>query len=427
MSEANDNNTPLPPLATLEGATKGKKRRGRPPGSSSRSKYQARRIRRETAGANLAFESAFGHIPATPVAEAPPREAEVVPAATVVVNRDEDDDFGVHWTAHDDDEDNENKEDIYNEEEGDVGFGSPDIYDVQELIELCLEDPGIDVEHNAHDEVKQLKKDYIGKNSKISYRYSLVNFLFYTYKFQKHLMHKSWIKILGTYRNIQNEKEQEIQVKKMIRKLVRRADENCPPIDFDSYKPSHFLRYLLALQTSEGKRFGPSTYNSRRSSLHHLFTIYNKKQTKEFKEELSLLFKSLRRRITEEKQEGDGRIQTANSPIMYKLYRRMNEYMLMQCIKESVFARAFFCITWNLICHSKNTTTILLHHLEWSDDCLNIYFAHMKNDQLGDRKRDPRHLYANPIDPTVCPIIGTCYLLFYLFNYRYKRFKFVSR
>ena len=147
---------------------------------------------------------------------------------------------------------------------------------------MCLEDPGIDVEHEAHDEVKQLKKDYIGKNSKISYRYSLVNFLFYTYKYQKHLMHKSWIKILGTYRNMQNEKEQDKQVKKMIRKLLRRADENCPPIDFDSYKPSDFLRYLLALQTTEGKRFGASTYNSRRSSLHHLYTIYGKKQSKEF-------------------------------------------------------------------------------------------------------------------------------------------------
>ena len=130
---------------------------------------------------------------------------------------------------------------------------------------MCLEDPGIDVEHEAHDEVKQLKKDYIGKNSKISYRYSLVNFLFYTYKYQKHLMHKSWIKILGTYRNVQNKKEQDIQVKKkMIRKLLRRADENCPPIDSDSYDQSNFLRYLLALQTTEGKKFGASTYNSRK-------------------------------------------------------------------------------------------------------------------------------------------------------------------
>ena len=44
-----------------------------------------------------------------------------------------------------------------------------------------------------------------------------------------------------------------------------------------------FLRYLPALQTSEGKRFGPSTYNSRRSSLHHLFTIYNKNSQKSLK------------------------------------------------------------------------------------------------------------------------------------------------
>ncbi len=62
-----------------------------------------------------------------------------------------------------------------------VVFGSPDLYDVQELIELSLEDSGIEVEFETNDEVKQLKKDYIRKSSKISYNYSLVNFLFYIY------------------------------------------------------------------------------------------------------------------------------------------------------------------------------------------------------------------------------------------------------
>ena len=80
--------------------------------------------------------------------------------------------------------------------------------------------------------------------------------------------------------------------------------------------------------------------------------------------------------------------------------------MLREQNSESVFARAFMNITWNLICRSKNTTTIHLHHLEWTEDCLSIYFAHMKNDQTGDRKRDPRHIYANPIDPTVCPVLA---------------------
>ena len=94
---------------------------------------------------------------------APPREAEVVPAATVA-NRDVDVDFGVHWTEHDNNNDaNENKDKIHNEEEGDVRFSSTDIYDVQELIELCLEDLGVNVEHKARDEVKQLKKSALVK------------------------------------------------------------------------------------------------------------------------------------------------------------------------------------------------------------------------------------------------------------------------
>ena len=75
-------------------------------------------------------------------------------------------------------------EDIYNEDEGTVDFGSPDLYDVQELIELSLEDAGIGVlENEVPDEVKQLNKDYIGKSSTISYHYSFVNFLFYIYRF----------------------------------------------------------------------------------------------------------------------------------------------------------------------------------------------------------------------------------------------------
>ena len=107
----------------------------------------------------------------------------------------------------------------------------------------------------------------------------------------------------------------------MDRKLLRRADENCPPIDFDTYEPAHFLKYLLALQNSDGIRFGASTYNSQRSALHHLYTPYGQKQTTEFKEDLGLLFKSFKRGITEEKQDGDGRIQTDKSPISFNLYK----------------------------------------------------------------------------------------------------------
>ena len=83
--------------------------------------------------------------------------------------------------------------------------------------------------------------------------------------------------------------------------------------------------------------------------------------------------------------------------MLFSLYKRLKECMLREQNSDSVFARAFMNITWNLICQSKNTTTTHLHHLEWIEDCLRINFAHMKNYQTGDRKRDPCQIYAKPL------------------------------
>ena len=190
----------------------------------------------------MVFELAFGHIPATPV-EAEQVEAEqVLVPSRVDTPAEEDVDFGVHLTAHDDNNDNiENEDEIFNKEEGHVGFGSPDIDDVQELIEMCLEDPGVDVEHEVHDEEKQLKKEYVGKYSKISYCYSLVIFFALHIQISETFHAQKLDKDMG---NIQKHAERKRTgytcEKKKICKLLRRVDENCPPIDFDSHNPSNF-------------------------------------------------------------------------------------------------------------------------------------------------------------------------------------------
>ncbi|EKX45593.1 hypothetical protein GUITHDRAFT_44021, partial [Guillardia theta CCMP2712] len=44
--------------------------------------------------------------------------------------------------------------------------------------------------------------------------------------------------------------------------------------------------------------------------------------------------------------------------------------------------------------------------MRWNEDHLQIYFAHSKTDQSGDRPRDPRNIYANPISPEICPILA---------------------
>lgn len=43
--------------------------------------------------------------------------------------------------------------------------------------------------------------------------------------------------------------------------------------------------------------------------------------------------------------------------------------------------------------------------MQWHQDALAIRFAHMKNDQEGER-RDPRHVYANPLLPHLYPVLS---------------------
>jgi len=44
--------------------------------------------------------------------------------------------------------------------------------------------------------------------------------------------------------------------------------------------------------------------------------------------------------------------------------------------------------------------------MEWRQDALGIYFAHMKNDQSGERPKDPRHVYSNPLKPEICVLLS---------------------
>ena len=154
-----DNDAPPPPLPSIAVSRSTKKKRGRP--SESRDKEKGyKRVRREMAGVNMAFETAFGHIHTTEMVEVA-NEGDEISQNKEPQNQDEDN-FGiaVHMVDHEDDDKyvNSEVEDLFNNNEGNVGFESLDFYDVKELIELSLEDADIGAKDESQDEVKQVKK-----------------------------------------------------------------------------------------------------------------------------------------------------------------------------------------------------------------------------------------------------------------------------
>jgi len=73
---------------------------------------------------------------------------------------------------------------------------------------------------------------------------------------------------------------------------------------------------------------------------------------------------------------------------------------------NALFGHCFLTLEWSLMSRADSVTKTHLHHIQWRDDCLIIYFAHTKTDQEGLNMNEPWHIYANPLDPAVCPVLA---------------------
>ena len=90
------------------------------------------------------------------------------------------------------------------------------------------------------------------------------------------------------------------------------------------------------------------------------------------------------------------------------LYEKLGSWFLEWGTLDGVFAHCFLVLSWNLSCRSNNTAEIFLTDINWAGffDTFDIYFAHTKTDQTGSDAKYPRHLYANPTNPLVCPVFA---------------------
>ncbi|KUF82947.1 hypothetical protein AM587_10002300 [Phytophthora nicotianae] len=75
------------------------------------------------------------------------------------------------------------------------------------------------------------------------------------------------------------------------------------------------------------------------------------------------------------------------------------------------FGWSYFVIMWNLMSRSDSVDTIMLQHIEWTDDCLVIEEQGHKGDQTGAEKFG-KHVYANPYEPSQCAILSLAVHLF---------------
>ena len=99
------------------------------------------------------------------------------------------------------------------------------------------------------------------------------------------------------------------------------------------------------------------------------------------------------------------------SPLSFPGYIRISSFFtsLTASAKYSwqliMFGWLFLVICWNLIGRSNSEGYIMLQHIDWSQDCLRIKLVKHKGDQTGEAIGSDKHDYANPFNPSICPIL----------------------
>ncbi|EEY69619.1 uncharacterized protein PITG_18903 [Phytophthora infestans T30-4] len=136
-----------------------------------------------------------------------------------------------------------------------------------------------------------------------------------------------------------------------------------------------------------------STYAEHRSALYNLFRDYHCIMTPQLERELSCHFKGLQHRIAGTISSGNGSIKVGKDPMTFGLYRSIAAEMIKSSSREMMFARAFLLMSWNLISRAANTVSLCYSHMEWDEDALKVFFAHVKNDSP---KRSSAHIRKPP-------------------------------
>ena len=195
-------------------------------------------------------------------------------------------------------------------------------------------------------------------------------------------------------------------------KFTTLFDEN--ELQLDRIEPSHFQLYLASLEKKGGEKPSFNSYSQARSALNSLFRDKGLPLPQTLADANEIFFRGLKRQHAQEKQLGIRKIEEGKSPIPFPFYKILAKYLMMR----NTFAHLYLVITWNLMCRTDNTEDLMLLHHNWNEDSLQIYMGRMKNDQEGERLKDPKHVYANPLEPEICPLLGKYFIyLFIIYSF----------
>jgi hypothetical protein len=225
--------------------------------------------------------------------------------------------------------------------------------------------------------VQGLRKKTVSDSSRSQYDGHQIKFIRWIWDFKPDILSSHFRDLAQNYIE-----SSEREKKEFIQEYLSRAPDD-PPLRFDILTSDVFMCWIVSLRKNDGSRPGYDSCNSKRAALYDLHRRYRARMSVELSSGIKDTYVGLKREINESQHTGNEPVKVGKDPMPFDVYRYLSLSMLQRKEKEFIFSRCFMILCWNLMARASNVFSICHSHMEWRDDSLCVYFAHMKNDQFG--------------------------------------------
>jgi len=166
-------------------------------------------------------------------------------------------------------------------------------------------------------------------------------------------------------------------------------------INLRRFTSADFEAFLL----EKRKTVGVSSLNGYRSAIKDLYRRNELPLPSVYEKSMSTFFSGLKR-LQASKLQGGAPTVSGKDPLPYSLYHKLCEATLFR--QDAGFTHFFLTTQWNLMCRSDSVQSLCTEHLSAHDDSVGCIMHKSKTNQEGNGPKDPRHIYANPMNPATC-------------------------
>ena len=271
--------------------------------------------------------------------------------------------------------------------------------------------------------VRAIMDNCVAKASQSSYTNENVNFVLWLLGEEtiREMLLAPWFLDRGAMVREQGEQGGQT-IRKRVRKVVKESiqevnkdDNNCPVL-MENLTFHIFSRYMSDRKRRRGKGasniLSSSMYELMRSGLNHLYRSSGTKMDEEFSSNLKIFMAGMKRTVTNKKIERGESVVEGKKKMSFEVYELMCECFLKGEDSEYIFAHAFLTLEWNLMARSENVVEASFINVFWSYDSLIFLFPKSKCDQTGRNSDQLWHVYANPQNPKVCPVLALAKYIF---------------